>query len=477
MKRPFRGRLLFLLSIGLFAASLAARADDPAQVGSWSGVLSWPAVAVHSILLPDGRVLWFRGDESPLARTYVWDPASDSMASQELDADVFCGGHSFLPDGRVLVTGGAIRGQSAGPPTAFLFDPATSSWTREPDMRRGRYYPSSVSLGDGRTAVFSGLDERGEPNPLVEIFVQGTNGDPDRWDLLEGADLAMEYYPRLHLLPSGNIVRVGPEGQTKLLDMTTASWSDVATSRYPIRDDGTSVVLPPSHTRIMIAGGADIQAVSPQGYDSAEIIDMADPVPAWRDAAPMHHPRINAIAVTLPDGKILVAGGAEDVYQLHPVLPAEIYDPATDVWTEAASLTLPRMYHSSAVLLPDGRVLWAGANQYPSAEIYSPPYLFQGSRPMFHSAPEVLHYGAKFSVKSRQGRDVASVVLMRPGAATHAQSHEQRYVGLTLEHRGARRLVVRAPTEPNIAPPGYYMMFLVDGRGVPSVARIVRLGP
>jgi len=461
----------------LLTAWGAARADDPAQVGSWGGVIPWPAVAVHSIVLNDGRVLWFRGDELPVARTYVWNPLTGENTSQEVASDIFCGGHSLLPDGRVLVTGGAILGRSAGPPTAFIFDPQTSTWTREPDMRHGRFYPTNVALGDGRTAVIAGLDEYSEPNPQVEIFVPGTNGEPDRWDLLKGADLSMDFYPRLHLLPSGNIVRVGPESRTKLLDVAAGRWTDVATSHYPDRDDGSSVMLPPGHTKIMIVGGADIFSPDGLAMDSAEIIDMDDPVPGWSDAAPMHHTRVQANAVILPDGKVLVAGGCEDVYQTRPVLPAEIYDPASNTWTEVASMTVPRLYHSSAVLLPDARVLWAGANDNPTAEIYSPPYLFQGPRPAIHTAPGAFTYGATFRVRSREARHIASVVLMRPGAATHAQNMEQRYVGLSFRHRGARQLLVTAPTEPNVAPPGYYMMFLVDDNGIPSVSRMVHLGP
>lgn len=465
-------------AIGLFAGASTALGDgDPAQIGAWSGVIPWPAVAVHSIVLKNGCVLWFRGDELPNAQTYVWDPLTFANTSQEVASDIFCGGHSFLPDGRVLVTGGAIRGRSAGPPTAFLFDPETSSWTRAPDMRRGRFYPTNVPLGDGRTVVVAGLDEYGEPNPLVEIFVPGTNGEPDRFDLLEGADLPMDFYPRLHLLPSGDIVRVGPEARTMLLDVPAGNWSYVATSHHPDRDEGSSVMLPPGQTKIMIVGGVDISGPDGLAMDAVEVIDMADPAPAWTDVAPMHYHRVTANAVILPDGKVLVAGGAEDISQTRPVLPAEIYDPAADTWTLVAPMTVPRLYHSSAVLLPDGRVLCAGANFNLTAEIYSPPYLFQGSRPAIRSSPDVLHYGSTFQIKSPQGRDVASVVLLRPGAATHAQNMEQRYITLDHTHRGARRLIVTAPTEPNIAPPGYYMMFLVDDRGVPSVARMVHVGP
>jgi hypothetical protein len=465
---------------GASAASTGGGAlavDDPALVGQWSGVIPWPAVAVHSIVLKNGRVLWFRGDEIPVARTYVWDPLTNDIVSQEVASDIFCSGHSFLPDGRVLVTGGAILGRSAGPPTAFLFDPESSSWTREPDMRRGRFYPTNVPLGDGRTVVVAGLDENSDPNPLVEIFVPGANGEPDRWDLLEGADLPMDFYPRLHLLPSGDIVRVGPEARTMRLDMAAGRWSPVATSHYPDRDDGSSVMLPPGHTKIMIVGGVDVFAPGGLAMDTAEIIDMADPAPAWTDGARMHYHRVQANAVILPDGKVLVAGGCEDIRQTRPVLPAEIYDPAVDTWTEVASMTVPRLYHSSAVLLPDGRVLWAGANGNPTAEIYSPAYLFQGSRPTIRTSPDVLRYGAGFRIRSPQARAIASVVLLRPGAATHAQNMEQRYVALPFAHRGARQLLVTAPTEPSIAPPGPYLMFLVDDRGVPSVARMVHVGP
>ncbi len=450
-------------------------AEDPAQFGQWDLPMDWPAVAVHAILMRTGKVLFFRGDEDDVPTTYVWDPATNQISSKPVPDIVWCSGNSVLEDGRVLITGGSIYpGGTTGALHAYIFDPLTTQWTRTVDMRAGRYYPSNVLMGDGRTLVFSGTDENGITNPLVEAFVPGSTG-PDSFQLLPGAERSITYYPRFHMLPSGQVVHIGPDRNTYVFNPSNMTWQPVSTSLYGNRTHGTSVMLPPGFQKIMILGGRDRGKPDPLATNTVEILDMSAPTPRWTSAPPMTWRRMHANTVILPTGKVLVAGGTTDE-DLTPAYPAEMYDPVAGTWTVMASQRTRRGYHSSALLLPDGRVLWAGANGNYTAEVYSPPYLFRGARPVIGSAPGAVPHSGTMSIGSLDAASIASVVLMRPGVSTHAINIEQRYVPLAFSQTGASTLVATAPIDQNVAPPGYYMLFLVNTSGVPSVARWVRLG-
>jgi hypothetical protein len=167
------------------------------------------------------------------------------------------------------------------------------------------------------------------------------------------------------------------------------------------------------------------------------------------------------------------------------VLPAEIYHPATDKWTPTASMAHPRQYHSIAVLLPDGRVLTAGgidptlgaapARDQRYLEVFTPSYLLAGTRPVITAAPANVAYGATFDVQTPTPGTIGSVALLRPCAMTHHTDAGQRYIKLPITGRTPDRIHVGAPANGNIAPPGFYMLFILDAGGVPSVAHFVHL--
>jgi hypothetical protein len=211
------------------------------------------------------------------------------------------------------------------------------------------------------------------------------------------------------------------------------------------------------------------------------VIDMTQPSPAWRQTASMAFARTQHNLTVLPDGTVLATGGGSvsDVNNTGAaVLAAELWSPTTETWTTLASMQVPRLYHSTALLLPDGRVLSAGGGRFgvdqPSAEIYSPPYLFKGPRPTITSAPTQVVYGASFTVQTPNAAATSRVSLIRIGSVTHAINMDQRFLDLSFQ-AGAGTLTVQAPANGNLAPPGYYMLFIVDGNGVPSVAPIIRV--
>ncbi|ANM31650.1 hypothetical protein ABI59_21940 [Acidobacteria bacterium Mor1] len=462
--------------------------------GEWSDIRAWPDISIHSAVLHTGKLITWRGDESSYTTTsYVYDPATDSFTSQVAHMDLFCGGHTFLADGRLLGIGGTSDYDPyAGGKWSGIFDPVTETWTDGPDMADGRWYPTAVTMADETVLTFSGLDETTALNPKVERYDPAT-GSNGAWSVLPGANRTIEFYPRMHLMPDGTLVHVGIEAEASTFDPATETWTPLATSSYGVREEGTSVLLPPDNQRVMILGGGqehhgdqndhgdhgDHGGEHGSGGDTkqiatatAEIIDMAAETPAWSGTASMHFPRIHGNAVLLPDGTVLAAGGGYN--HLTPTFPAEVFDPVSETWTVAASMHSFRRYHSSAVLLPDGRVFWGGSDENPTGEFYSPGYLFRGPRPTITTAPASVGYGQTFQVDTPDAAGIASVVFMRPGATTHSINMEQRHVPLSFT-TGSGNVQPTTPSNPHLAPPGYYMMFLLDGDGVPSEARFVQL--
>jgi hypothetical protein len=191
----------------------------------------------------------------------------------------------------------------------------------------------------------------------------------------------------------------------------------------------------------------------------------------------MHFPRLWANSVLLADGTVLVVGGGTTSYYGGPIRTAEIYNPATGTWTEMAAQTAPRMYHSTALLLPDGRVLSAGqsSGKYENTgEIFSPPYLFKGARPVISKVPGTLSYGQAFTVTTPQAASISRVALVKAAAVTHSNNFDQRYVNCTFTSSGGT-LRVTSPPNANHAPSGWYMLFLLNSTGVPSVASWVQV--
>jgi hypothetical protein len=260
------------------------------------------------------------------------------------------------------------------------------------------------------------------------------------------------------------------------------------------RDQSASVLLPPAqHQRIMVVGGGGLKDLSkppdantnPEiGIGKVHIVDLLKPTPAYKDAKSMHLPRVHPNAVLLPDRTVLVSGGEAKLETAsEAALQAEIYHPASNTWTLAAKATVPRMYHSIAMLLPDGRVITAGSNPEAAApgggelrlELYHPPYLFRGPRPFIQSSPQQWQYGANIEIHTPQAEDIQWVHLIRPMATTHSWDSNQRLVDLPFKKHGLCHLEVCVPNEPNIAPPGWYMLFITDRDGIPSIAKWIRL--
>jgi len=446
-----------------------------------------PINPVHVSLLHNGKILVVSGSGNVAANTNfqagVWDPATNTIATQPLGWDMFCNSMVALPDGRIMVFGGNLRYDPfRGWQRTAIFDPATGKFADMQDMVHGRWYPSSVELGDGRILTFSGLAEDGSTDRQVEIYKVGQG-----FAAPINSQWTPPLYPRLHLLPNGNVFYSGWTPDSQSFSPSTGTWSGIiATTNYGgFRTYGSSVLFPllPANgyaPKVMIFGGGN------PSTSSTEIIDLSAGSPSWANGPAMSNPRIEMNATLLPNGKILTLGGSqvdEDITSAS--LGADLYDTATNTMSSAGSNAVPRLYHSVSLLLPNGTVWVAGGNPQrgsyePSVEVYSPPYLFNSdgslaTRPTITSvSPGVIGYGANFTVQTPDAANIRSVVLMKNGSTTHAFDMDQRMVGLNFT-AGAGTLTVTAPPNGNIAPPGYYMLFLLNTAGVPSVAKFVQL--
>lgn len=444
-------------------------------------------LAVHAALMHTGKILFFAGsgnDPAKLAsndfRSVVWDYEDGSFTTPSFTPDdVFCAGQAFLPDGRLLVAGGTQQYDPFhGLKSAWIFDPATLAWTRVADMADGRWYPTLATLADGRILALSGLGLGGADNRIPEIY------DPmSGWSALPASAFDWPLYPHMFLLHNGRLFYAagymgGAAGAVPgVLDPATGAFSAIAaTSQFTQRDQAASVLLPPAQAqRFMTVGGGD------PATSEVAITDMAAATPTFAPGPSLHFARMHTNAVILPDRTVHVSGGSgvgEDV--MTAVLASELYDPASGTWKVAASATVPRLYHSVALLLPDGRVVTAGSNPHRTddelrLELYHPPYLFRGPRPSIDHVGAQWNYGGTVDLHTPEAKSIKWVHLIRPMATTHSVDSEQRLVELRFHRRHGCRLAVEAPTQATIAPPGWYMLFIVNHHDVPSVARWVHL--
>lgn len=469
--RPACALIAATLILGLHVGELGAQ--TPAQDGAWDPAFALPLISIHSAVLPTGKVLLFSAEHGvPGIHGWILDPETLSLTNVPPPPpwNPDCAGHSFLPDGRLLVAGGTLSFTPViGTPQAFLFDPFSESWVETDTMASGRWYPTLITLAGGSVLNLAGRTENaGVDNPDIERWV--LNGT-DNWELL--GQRALPYYPLLHVLPGGDVFMAGPSAQSERYDPSSDTWTNVAVMNFPGRFEASSVLLPPTLERVLVVGG---YTGSGQPTNSAEVIDLADPNPSWRSVGHMAMPRFEHNALLLPDSTVFVVGGRSDNDGTPtPVLTPEIFDPVAETWDPVAPHLVPRPYHSTAVLLPDARVLVAGADNQASGEIYSPSYLFRGVRPEILSAPAAIEYGATFTIDFDSQQTGNSAVLVRPSCVTHSNNMSQRLVPLGALGAAANGVTLTAPVTPDLAPPGFYMLFVLDDDGVPSESKMVRL--
>ena len=523
------------------------------RTGLWSPPFEGEVPAVNMVVLHDGRILYWSGVEAgspddPLNQTFLTAGALDGESRiLELTSegytittpehafgdggDLFCSGAILLADGRVLTTGGSeyhglqepMQWPLDGIPDARIFDPATDTWTRYADMVLGRWYPSLLLLPDGAPATIGGIETLSNVNDHW-LNWESYDAEADRWDIMgwtEGHRLPL--YPRLHVVPGGPMrgeafystagTLWGPFGEHPMqyewsymqsFDLHDHDHTQHGLSTFGSRNYASSVMLAAGpeddyRTQVVSSGGTLQQFLV--ATPLTEVIDLSGTGPIAARTADMTFPRWNHNSVLLPDGGVLtIGGGLYDNVLIHgqpnvPILEAERFDPATQTWTVMDAMEVPRMYHSTAALLPDGRVLagghvplpvpWQEARETVSPqvvetrlEIYEPGYLFRGPRPVIDAAPEAISYGDTFDIEVRSPAAIDSVLLMRPAATTHAFDMGQRGTWLEVVDQDGTTMTLRAPPNSDVTPAGHHMLFVNSHHPegpVPSEAAWVHL--
>jgi plastocyanin len=464
--------------------------------GRWEELPGLPEITfMHAVLLPNSSRLlyWGYGPRTDQAR--LWDQATglytqpaNQPQSLAADQNIWSGAHAHLNDaaGTILVHGGFHF--NANPPLtpdterrAFLFDPITSSFTQTARLNTGRFYPTTITLADGRALTLFGQDNASAGAPTaasLEIFTPGGVG---AWSPTKALPFNYFYYPWTFLLPGGDLFVAGPQKPARRFDPTgnpvvdnPARQYNQISSQRGVNMDGTAVLLPlrpPNYEpRVLVAGGAAADA-----RQTAEWIDLSVAAPAWQALPNMTVAREKVNSVLLPDGRVLIAGGTQTPPNGGP---AEIFDPEDPAsgFELGPTMKYVRGYHSAAILMPDGSVIMGGdpnGGTTPN-ERYLPSYMFK-PRPTITGSPATVAYGAGFSVQTPTPGAIAEVVLLRPGAVTHGFNQSQRYVGCAVTGSTANTIDATAPPDGTIAPPGYYLLFLIDHDRSPSTGVWIRL--
>lgn len=525
----------------LAVADVVQGVGEPADVGQWEAAKTpFPIVAIHAAQLPTGKIMIFSYPTYPnrpnSAEAYLWDPANPGQPPVLKNppglANIWCAGQTFTEDGELVVFGGNLDYESQsqtwkGLNRVFTFNPWNETWREQPRMAHGRWYPTGVRLPDGRIPIISGLDESGilfphsNTNPDVELFTppDAPSGDGSITKIGVIGDNPLkpigQLYPRMVSMASGHTILAGPDRETSWyidnVDANPFTWGDIPNlTRH--RTWGTTVPLPSGPggpTKLLALGGTEW--TGEPSTTTTELFDEGSPG-SWQPQAGKDnlYGRGHANTVLLPDGSMAQVGGGRgslDTFEsaLHYAEPEkrhiELWDPATGEWTLGPAQSEARAYHSTALLLPDGRVMSAGDDfngdpgkvnssidndpMEDTAEIYNPPYLFRGPRPSIasvattsgatdpNSGLPVIGFNGSFGVNT-PNTNITGAALAAPGAVTHGVDMNQRLLKLNVVQRTGC-VSVTAPTGANAAPPGYYMLFLLNDQGVPSVAKFVKL--
>ena len=464
-------------------AAAAVVAGAPQDLGEWGPVVDWPVIGVHVALLPNGKVLAYDSIGDNATETYpvqnttratIWDPVTGTQTPVTVDTgfNIFCSGLAHLVDGRLFLAGGNKDQQLNGIVQTHLFDPVTNRWSLGPNMAAGRWYPTVTPLTNGEMLITSGRVDTPEVRTLSGNLRS-----------LSTASLSLPLYPWMDVAPNGLAFYSGPDQTLRALNPAgTGAWQTFGQRDAINRDYGGHAIY--DIGKMLVAGGG------PSTKD-ARVVDFNGSTPQVSSTAPMAFGRRQHNLTVLADGSVLATGGNSSgagLVDLNAgVYPAEQWNPDTGQWRTLAPMQVTRQYHSTALLLPDGRVLSAGGGicgtcdavgyLAKNAEVFSPPYLFQADgtlapRPSITASPASATYGGTMAISTPDPASIRKVALVRLGAVTHSNNMEQRYVPLSFT-TGATSLAATVPANANIAPPGVYMLFIIDANGVPSLARMV----
>ncbi|MEZ4332639.1 MAG: NPCBM/NEW2 domain-containing protein [Myxococcota bacterium] len=484
---------------------LTYMSGEPAAIGAWGPVIPWPEIAISAANLPDGRVLTWSSTEIDAFPSYlqyahasIFDPATSSFVPVDNDFhDMFCAGVATLENGTIVAAGGNPSDRRVS-----AFNPATLAWSPLAEMIDLRWYGLAATLPDNtiwasfardagnRTEVYDPRTDRWTTRPNVQVQTQldeqnAINASPNP---TEAIDLAWNSH--IAVTPQGDVFQGGPTPTWHRYDpMGTAPPVPLG---QPIGDVARSYgnAVTYGEGKVLLVGGADQRLDPPTSTDFVIRVDLSGPSPSITPGAPMRYPRALLNTVTLANGELLVIGGntvARYFDDTGSVLHTEIYDPASDAWRTTAAISVPRNYHSTALLLKDGRVLamggggrWGGhpANHL-DGQIYAPPYLFEPDgtpaiRPTLTvPTPAQIRAGDALVVSASPGTTAFSAV--RLSALTHHVNTDQRFLEIPSVDQGDGTFTLSFPANPNTLIVGHYFLFALDAEGTPSVGETIQV--
>ncbi|MCJ1276865.1 hypothetical protein MMC21_004672 [Puttea exsequens] len=496
-----RGPFTSCSSFNIFQTTTAAPSHG---VGEWSPTIDFPLVPVSMAMEHDsGNLLvWssyaastFGGSTGGNTLTATYNPATGIVSQrnvQNTQHDMFCEGLAIDATGRFIATGGNSAAKTS------IYSPRYDAWTAASPMHISRGYQSAVTLANGNMFTIGGSWSGGQGGKNGEVFNPSTNV----WTLLTDSSVTpmltadaqgifrSDNHGWLFAWKGNAVFQAGPSKYMHWYGtLGTGGGVSYAGQRGDDGDAmcGNAVMYDAVAGKILAVGGA----TSYQNVDStanANIITLGTSFTTvtTQKINPMWYQRIFANAVVLPNGKVFITGGqvygqpfSDDTSQLIP----EIWDPKTTNFVKLASQTVPRNYHSTALLLPDATVISGGgglcgacATNHYDAQIYSPSYLFnadgsRATRPVITNTPDTINIGGTLTVTANSA--IAAWTLIRIGSTTHTVNTDQRRIPLTPSGNNGNTYTIPLPKDAGIMTPGYYYLFASNAAGVPSIAKYV----
>jgi YVTN family beta-propeller protein len=477
---------------------------DRSELGEWGGVIGWPEIAISAANLPDGRILTWSSTETnafpsntEFTHASVFDPATTTFETVDSNFhDMFCAGVASLENGQIIAAGGNPQDRKTS-----SFDPATLSWTRLADMNDERWYATAITMPSNQ--IFSsfgkGAANRSERyDPAIDVWTATTNANMqtlvNEQNAINGLPnpgnaLTQEWFSHLAVTPQGDVFQGGPTPTWHRFDPVGGAANVVL--GQPIGDVarmyGNAVTY--DEGKVLLVGGSDRRLATPTSVNNVYRIDLSGPAPVVTAGTPMNFPRALSNSVTLPNGEVLVIGGntvARIFTDEGAVLPAEIYNPSTDTWRVVDAITIPRNYHSTALLMKDARVLSAGGGacgncnaNHLDGQIYSPPYLFESDdtpaiRPTLtvSGTPQV-RAGENLVVTASS--DTVSFSIVRLSATTHHMNTDQRFMPVASIDNQNGTFDLTFSANPNVLIVGNYWLFALDVDGTPSLGQTIQV--
>ncbi len=469
--------------------------------GSWGPVENVGLVPVAMANIPNGNILMWSayanmtfGGTNGYTQTVIYDPDTGGLSARQVgntQHDMFCPGIANMPDGRVMVTGGSGNAETS------IYNPATDTWEDTSDMNIGRGYHANVTLSDGSVLAVGGSWSGGVRVKDSEVYRNRS------WTTLPGmkgggtlltADTQGQYRSDNHMWlftwKNNRVFHAGPARTMHWLDPAGQGSIQPVGPRGADADamNGNAVMY--DEGKILTTGGAP-NYITGSSSGNAHVIDL-NTGGSVRQVQSLSRPRALHSSVVLPSGEVVAVGGQSFVELFrdsNAVMVPELFDPDTETWSQLAPMAAPRTYHSSALLLADGRVMTGGgglcgncvgdpSRNHPDVQILTPPYLLDAagnlkSRPIINSVPGSAGYGQSVTVNVSGG--ASEFALIRLANSTHATNNGQRRIPVSFTATGGGNYQVTMPGDPGVAPPGSYMLFALDANGTPSVSKNIAL--